>query len=234
MKHLSIPLRVIFTLLVIAMLAACAPGEATLSPEEIAAQVATSVAMTVEAQDQIATFVAMTVAAQEAEAAEPLPTPAFVTATPLPTLTPVLVTATVPVLDTPDGGGNGGGTSGGGTSGGGGGYTQYDYSCDIILQQPRDNTDFRRTHTFDVAFTILNNGTKTWDAGLDLVLLGNPGSTITNPPGIIQIPNKMKPGDTFPVGPFDAQAPDEPGHYVIDFKLEGGWCYPYVAFNVVR
>jgi len=217
-----------FTLLVIAMLAACAPGEATVSPEEVAAQVATSVAMTVEAQDQIATYVALTVAAQEAEAeaAEPLPTATLVPATALPTLTPVLVPATVPVVDTPSGGG--------GSSGGGGGYTQYDYSCDIIRQRPQDNTEFLRTHTFDVTFTILNNGTKTWAAGLDLVLLGNPGSTLTNPPGIIQIPNEMKPGDTFTVGPFDAQAPDEPGHYVIDFKLEGGWCYPYVAFNVVR
>ena len=227
MKRLSIPLRVMFTLLVIAMLAACAPGEATVSPEEVAAQVATSVAMTVEAQDQIATYVALTVAAQEteAEAAKPLPTATLVPATALPTLTPVLPTATISVVEPPSGGG--------GSSGGGGGYTQYDYSCDIIRQRPQDNTNFLRTHTFDVTFTILNNGTKTWEAGKDLVLLGNPGHTLINPPGTIQLP-RMKPGDTFTVGPFDAQAPDEPGHYVIDFKLEGGWCYPYVVFNVTR
>jgi len=227
MKSLSIPLRVMFTLLVIALLGACAPGELAPSAEEVAAQVATSVAMTVEAQAQIATSVAMTVEAREAEAAAALPT-ATETATPIPTLTPVLNTATPVTLVAPTGG-----SSSGGTSGGGGGYTQYDYSCDIIRQRPQDNTEYRRTHTFDVSFAILNNGTKTWEAGKDLVLLGNPGGTLINPPGTIELP-KMEPGDVFSVGPFDAEAPDDPGHYVIDFKLEGGWCYPYVAFYVIK
>jgi len=216
-----------FTLLVIAMLAACAPGETGPSAEEVAAQVATSVAMTVEAQAQIATSVAMTVEARETEAVAALPT-ATETPTPVPTLTPVLNTATPVTLVAPSGG-----SGSGGTSGGGGGYTQYDYSCDIIRQRPQDNTEFKRTNTFDVRFAILNNGTKTWEAGKDLVLLGNPGGTITNPPGTIELP-KMEPGDVFSVGPFDAQAPDDPGYYVIDFKLEGGFCYPYVAFYVVR
>ena len=228
MKRLSIPLRVIFTFLVIAMLAACAPGEAPPSAEDIQAQVATSVAQTVEAQGQIATSVALTVAAQEAEraAANPTETP---TATLPPTMTPVLVTATPVTLVPPAGGGGGGG----GTSGGGGGLSQYEYSCDWIHARPYDNTEYRRTHTFDVTFTILNNGTKTWEAGKDLVLVVNPKGTLLNPPGTIELP-KMKPGDTFVVGPFDAQAPDEPGRYVIEFKLEGGWCRPTIVFNVTR
>jgi len=223
MKRLSIPLRVIFTLLVIAMLAACVPGETGPSAEEVAAQVATSVAMTVDAQAQIATSVALTVEAREAEAATALPT-ATQSATPLPTLTPILNTATPVTLVAP---------SGGSSSGGSGGTTSYDYSCDIIRQRPQDNTEFKRTNTFDVSFAILNTGTKTWEAGKDLVLLGNPDNTLINPPGTIELP-KMEPGDVFTVGPFDAEAPNEPGHYVIDFKLEGGFCYPYVAFYVVR
>jgi len=214
-------------MLVIAMLAACAPGQATPNPEEVAAQVATSVAMTVEAQAEIATSVAMTVEARVAEEVASLPT-ATQPATPLPTLTPVLNTATPVTLVAPSGG-----SGSGGTSGGGGGYTQYEYSCDSIHQRPVDETEFKRTNTFDVTFAILNNGTKTWAAGKDLVLLGNPGGTLINPPGTIELP-EMAPGDWFTVGPFDAQAPDDPGHYVIDFKLEGGWCYPYVSFNVVR
>jgi len=226
MKRLSIPLRVTFTLLVVAMLVACAPGQATPNAEEVAAQVATSVAMTIEAQAQIATSVALTVEAQQAdEPAAALPT-AIPTETPVPTLTPVLNTATPVTLAAPGGGS-------GGTSGGGGGYTQYEYSCDIIRQRPQDNTEYKRTNTFDVSFAILNNGTKTWAAGKDLVLLGNPGNTLKNPPGTIELP-EMEPGDVFSVGPFDAEAPDDPGHYVIDFKLEGGFCYPYVAFYVVR
>jgi hypothetical protein len=212
-------------LLAIVMLAACAPATVpTPSPEEIEGQVATSVAMTIEAQGQIATSVAQTVAAQAtgtAAAAPPTETPSPL---PPPTLTPVLASAT-PFPTT--------GSSSGSGGSGGGGTTTYKFSCDIIRQRPIDNTEFLRTNTFDVSFAILNNGTATWDAGKDLVLLGNPGPTLLNPPGTIELP-EMEPGDVFTVGPFDAVAPDEPGRYVIDFKLEGGFCYPYVAFYVVR
>jgi len=226
MKRLSIPLRVMFTLLVIAMLAACAPGQATPNPEEVAAQVATSVAMTVEAQAEIATSVAMTVEARVAEEAAALPTTTQ-TPTPVPTLTPVLNTATPVTLVAPSGGSGGGGTSGGGNS-------SVDYHCDPdIRKRPLDNTEIRRNASFDVIFTIKNDGAKTWAAGKDLVLLSNPGGTLINPPGTIELP-EMAPGDLFTVGPFDAIAPKDPGRYVINFKLEGGWCLPYIVFYVVR
>lgn len=225
MKHRSILLRLASMMLAITLLAACAPATVpTTNPEIVEEQVATSVAMTMDAQGQIATAVAQTVAAQETAAAAAMPT---ATPSPLapPTLTPVLATATsFPTATSASGGGGGGG---------GGGNTTYQYSCDIIRQRPIDNTEFKRTNTFDVTFAILNNGTATWEAGKDLTLLGNPGPTLINPPGKIQLP-KMKPGDIFTVGPFEAEAPDAPGRYVIDFKLEGGFCYPYVAFYVVR
>jgi hypothetical protein len=225
MKRWSNPLRLASILLAVTLLAACAPGGVqTASPEEIDDRVATSVAMTIEAQGQIATFVAQTVAAQETQAAAAAPTETP-SPMPLPTLTPVLATATPFATSTSSGGGGGGG--------GGGGTSSFQFSCDIIRQRPIDNTEFKRTNTFDVTFAILNNGTATWEAGKDLVLLGNPGGTLLNPPGTIELP-EMEPGDVFTVGPFDAQAPDDPGRYVIDFKLEGGFCYPYVAFYVVR
>jgi hypothetical protein len=224
MKRLSIPLRFAFVLPVVALLGACFPGATAPSSEDIAKQIQTSVAQTVEAQGQIATYVAQTVEAKQTEDAGALPTPTLTSTGPAPTLTPILPTAT-PFVIQPSGGGGGGG------SGGGGGYTQYAYSCDIIRQRPIDNTEFRRKHTFDVTFTILNNGTATWEAGKDLILLGNPGPTLVAPPGVIELP-EMKPGDTFKVGPFDAEAPDAYGKYVIDFQLEGGFCYPYVAFIV--
>jgi hypothetical protein len=228
MIRLSIPLRQLATtLLAITLLVACAPGEPIPSAEEIQAAINTSVAGTMEAQGQIATSVALTVAARETEAAAALPSPTL-SPTPLPTLTPILPAATPFTLTPASRGGGGGGGGGGGTSGAG-----AEYACDIIRQRPRDNTEFLRTHTFDVSFAILNTGTKTWVAGKDLVLLGNPGPTLIAPPGLIQLP-EMEPGDVFTVGPFDAVAPDVAGHYVIDFKLEGGFCYPYVAFNVVR
>lgn len=226
MNRLSNPFRLIFALLAIVLLVACAPGAEPPSPEEIQSAINTAVAQTIEAEEQIAASVAMTVAAQETEAAKALPTPTPVTPEPLPTLTPILPTAT-PFAVTPP-------ASGGG--GGGGGTTTYEFSCDVIRQRPRDNTEFLRTHTFDVSFVILNNGTATWPAGKDVVLLGDPGGALGIAPGtlVLELP-EMKPGDTSPViGPFDAVASDTPGHYVIDFKVEGGICYPYVAYNVVR
>jgi hypothetical protein len=223
MIRLSNPLRIALALLVIALLAACAPGEEPPSPIDIEATVDAAVAQTLEAQGQIATSVALTVAAQDAATAAARPTDTPVPAEPLPTITPILPTATPFTIPTSSGGG-----------GGGGGTTTYANSCDIIRQRPRDNTEFKRTHTFDVSFAILNNGTATWPAGKDVTLLGNPGPTLSIPTGfVVQLP-EMKPGDVFAVGPFDAVAPDEPGHYVIDFKLEGGFCYPYVAFDVIR
>jgi len=224
MIRMSALWRLAFTSLVILLLVGCAPAavEQGLSPEEVAAQVSTSVAMTVEAQGQIATSVALTVAAKESEQAALQPT-----ATLPPTQTPITILTATPFPTATlfvSGGGGGGG--------GGGGNTTYEYSCDPdIGKRPFDNTEFSRGDSFDVKFSILNNGTATWEAGKDLVLLGNPGNTLINPPGMIQLP-KMKPGDTFAVGPFDAVAPMESGRYVIDFKLEGGFCYPYIAFTV--
>lgn len=223
MKRLFSPIQLAATMLAITLLAACVPaGGATPTPVDIEGKVATSVAMTIEAQGQVATSVAMTVAAQETETAAAMPSE---TPSPLvpPTLTPVLTTATPFPTSTSSGSGGGGG----------GGTTSARFSCDIIRQRPIDNTEYKRTNTFDVTFAILNNGSATWEAGKDLVLLGNPGPTLVNPPGTIELP-KMEPGDVFTVGPFEAQAPDDPGRYVIDFKLEGGFCYPYVAFYVVR
>ncbi len=97
-----IPKPVIVALGVIFLLSSCAPGQAAQSPEEIQAQVGTSVAMTVDAQNQMGTAVALTVAAQAPAATETL-TP---TTIPLevPTLTPIFDTATPFVVVPPSGG----------------------------------------------------------------------------------------------------------------------------------
>lgn len=224
MKRLSIPLRMTFVLPAIVLLVACVPGAPIPSAEEIQAAINTSVAQTVEAEGKIATSVALTVAARDA--AGPLPT-ATPTSTPFPSLTPVLPTATP--LSLPGGSGGSGGSSGGGS----GGSATYAYSCDIVHQRPIDNTEFKRNHTFDVTFGILNNGTATWQKGLDLTLLKDHG--VLSPAfTVLELPNDLKPGEVWDIPVYDAAAPDEPGHYVIDWKLEGGFCYPYVAFNVVR
>ena len=50
-------------------------------------------------------------------------------------------------------------------------------------------------------------------------------------PALIELP-EMKPGDRFSVGPYDATAPNEKDFQVMTFKLQGGFCWPYIAINV--
>jgi len=223
MKRLSILLRMLFALLAVVLLVACVPGAPAPSAEEIAAAINTAVAQTIEAQGKVATSVALTVAARETETASALPQPTA-TLSPLPaslpTLTPILPTATPLTI------------SGGGGGGGGGGSSTYEYACDPdIHKRPFDNTEFNPNGTFDIKFTILNTGTATWEAGKDLMYASGP-NLITNPPWVTLQLGEIKPGESFSVGPYDAMAPGESGHYVMAFKLEGGFCWPYIAINV--
>ena len=209
--------QIVFTALaVILLLAACAPGQVpTADPQEVANQVATSVALTV--------------ASQNLDTAEAVPP---VTETPLPTATEVMVdtpTAVAP-LDTPtaislptatavsSGGGSGGGTT-----------TQSDFSCDIIRRRPTDNTIYKPNDRVDIKWTIVNDGNRTLRAGLDLKFSN--GDKLM-PDRIVELP-ELDPGDQFEVG-FDATAPDRPGTYIMVYMVEGGLCYPYVAIQVER
>ena len=188
-------------------LVACAPQQATESPER---QVATSVAMTVSAIE------GETATAQPLGTATSAPTeiPAV-----MPTLTPILSTPTAFVVASPP---NAGGSGAGGSS------SKPDYNCDPdIGKRPRDNEEFARGDKFDVKWTILNNGLKTWAAGKDLTYYS--GSKMTTST-FVQLP-EVRPGGTFSVV-FDAVAPSIPGHYVMTWKLEGGFCWPYIAINV--
>src|SRR5688500_197759 len=141
---------------VIVLLSACQPAPPTLDPTEVANQVATNVALTVAAQN-----------AQTQAAVSPTPE---ATNTTLPTQTEVgvpsptllatstaLPTATVMVLPTSSSGGGGGGTT-----------TKPQYACDTVRRRPFDNTSYRPGDTFDIRWTIVNTGTKTMVAGLDL------------------------------------------------------------------
>lgn len=223
MIRLSNLLRLTSALLAIVLLAACAPGEVPPSPEDIEATVNAAVALTMEAQGQIATSVAMTVAAQETESARALPTPTLVPPEPLPTATPILPTAT-PFAITPS-------SSGGGGGGGGGGSSTAKNACDPDLgKRPFDNSVFRPGDSFDIKFTIMNTGTSTWPAGYDLVYHSGPFMAPAFP-ALIELP-EMEPGDKFAVGPYDATAPADEGFHVMTFKLQGGFCYPYIAIVV--
>jgi hypothetical protein len=205
--------RILFTTLtVIFLLAACAPAPVvTPNPVDIANQVATSVALTVASQNLDTQQAAPVVT----DTAVPTATPAIVD-TPtaiLPTATPFVI---VPPTTVP---GGGGGTS----------NTKPDYACDIIHQRPFDYTIFKPGDRFDIKWTILNTGTKTMRAGLDLKY--NSGTQMTSVT-LLELP-AIEPGGQYALQ-LDAVAPEREGTYIMTYIVEGGVCYPYVAIKVEK
>jgi hypothetical protein len=210
-RYQHIP-RLVFIAGIFALaVAACGPAPAGLSPEQVQVLVATSVAQTVEAQNYMGTGVAMTVAAMQPATAPtlaPTDVPLFLpTFTPLATVTPFMV------------------KSGGGGSGNGG---KPDWACDVNTR-PFDNTAYKPGDPFDIKWIITNTGAKTWAAGKDLEY--SSGAVLTTASGV-QLP-QLKPGDTFTFK-ADANAPLEKGYYVMTWKVEGGFCWPYVAIRSGR
>jgi len=209
--------RVLFFALVgILILAACAPG-ATPAPTQDPAEI----------QQQIQEAVALTVAAQDAEAAQAMaaeptntPLPTQTEAGP-PTATPIIPTATpftvVPPTLAPSTGGGGGGSA----------PVALDYDCTSRDRRPYDNTYFKSNKQFDIYWTIVNTGTKSWPAGKDVKYFSGEKMTATTR---VELP-AMDPGDTYEIN-LDAVAPQKQGFYVMTWTVEGQLCYPYVAIIV--
>jgi hypothetical protein len=199
---------------VIVLLSACQPAPPTQDPSDVENQVATSVALTVAAQN-----------AQTQAAVSPTPE---ATNTTLPTQTSDVPPSPTPILptDTPivlptvtsSGGGVGNGTT-----------TQREFACDTIRRRPFDNTIFRPGDKFDIKWTIVNTGTKTMVAGLDLKY--NSGTQMTSRTRV-ELP-ELKPKAQFAVD-FDAVAPNKEGTYIMTFVVEGQLCFPYVAIIVEK
>jgi hypothetical protein len=210
MKRILLPLTA-----VIVLLSACAPAPApTQDPALVKQLIEQSVALTVAAQN---------VQTEQAQALIPeatnTPLPTQTEAMP-PTPTPLIPTATPFVAAPPT-------TA---PSGGGGGTTvKPEYACDIIRQRPFDDTYFKPNDTFDVKWTIVNTGTKTWPAGLDLKYQSGPQMTAVT---AIELP-EMKPGDQYSVD-LDATAPAEQGYQVMVWVIEGKICFPYVRIIVEK
>ncbi|MDD2923401.1 MAG: NBR1-Ig-like domain-containing protein [Anaerolineales bacterium] len=206
-------IRVIIAFVALAsLLAACVPAaqqaaapqvQNTQSLMDTQSEINTAVAQTIEAQNQVGTFVAQTMEAQA--------TPTF-TVTPfsIPTFTPfaVIPTATSVSSYKPP--------------------VKPDYQCDIISRRPRDNMEIGHGQKFDIKWTIVNTGAKTWPAGYDVKYFSGPHMATVD---IVQIPVEMKPRDQYLIV-MDAFAPQERGRQVMTWTVQGQICYPYVALNV--
>ena len=203
---------ILVSLAAAAVLAACAPGQA--SPAQVESQVGTSVAMTVQAQDGMAAAVAATLTAQApASTATIPPTPIVLS---LPTSSdPANATAT-PFVVVPA---SGGGSSGSGTP---------LYSCSVREVKPKVN-QFKPGDPIDVVWVITNTGSKAWPSSKDLHLMN---STVISTYVGGELP-ALKPGDSTTIS-FEANAPAKPGLYGMQFKVEGGLCFPALNIEVVR
>jgi len=210
---------------------ACVPQQATVtqSPQEAAAQVGTSVAMTMNAQGQIGTFVAQTVEAQNAAtaAAQPKFTP---TVQPLPTFIGILSTATPFVI------------SGGGGGGGGGGgsnpvSTKEQYACSIVSQVPGDGTAIKPGKEINIRWVIKNTGTKAWEPTWSFSFFD--GTNFSTTPSYT-LGQQVKRNETIALD-LDAIVPhgdatyDQPQVIVMRWAIKGDgsrFCRPYVAIKV--
>ena len=204
---------------VIMVMTACFPQQAaTPNPQDAANQVATAVALTISA------------AQAQTEAAQPIATNTMLptqTESLPPTATPIIPSATPFVIVPPtSAGGGSGGSSGGG--GGSGPVVKPALDCTPINNIPRDNTAFHKNEKFDIKWTILNTGTKTIPAKLDVKYFSGPDMA----PGqsSVELP-EIKPGKSYIVD-LDGQAPDKKGFHVMTWVVEGNLCYPYVAIIV--
>jgi hypothetical protein len=210
--------RILFSIMAaIFLLTACAPSAPAAATQDPAL-----------VQQLIEQSVALTVAAQSAEAAQAqAQAAAAATNTPLPTQTesvpptPVLPTATPFVIVPP--------TVAPVTGGGGGSVTvKPEYACNVIDQQPADNSTWKKNKEFDINWTIVNTGTKAWSKGLDFKYYSGPQMTKVT---FVEIPVAVKPGESYKVV-LDAAAPDQSGFQVMTWSIEGNFCFPYVAINV--
>ena len=206
-----------FALAMIVLLAACVPAAApTQDPALIQQLIEQSVELTVAAQNAEATERQ----AQIVPSNTPLPTQTEVVP---PTPTPILPTATPFVIVPP--------TNTAAAGGGGSGVTvvKPDYACEAISRRPFDNTIFKPNDEFDIRWTIVNTGTKTLRAGLDLEYLSGPQMTAVK---FVELP-ELKPGASYEVI-FDAVAPSKEGLHIMTWRVEGPVCFPYTAIIVEK
>jgi len=189
------------------LLGACAPG---ITPEQIQALVQESVAQTVQAQNSMGTAVAQTVEAMlPASTATPLPTLPLLN---LPTLTPL---ATVTPFKLSSGGGGGGGNV-------------PDYACSFIELKPQYNV-FKPGDYIDFIWLITNTGKKDWPSALDLDFVSG---THFSPYVGEELP-ALESGERVTIS-FEGNAPDEPGFYHMNFKVQGGLCFPFTDIEVIK
>jgi hypothetical protein len=215
--------KLVAVLTLAVFLVGCSPSQ---SPVDIQGPVETAIAQTMEIREQVDQFVAETVAAQiPASTATAASTP---TVELLPTVSPTLVIValesdtpfpsetpipsnTSPPSDTPT-------------------VTRTPalYSCAVALHTPAYKAEINAGANFDIKWVIINSGTKTWPAGLDVKY--HSGTDMTSVK-VKEINRVMEPKDTFEVN-LGATAPTKRGLHEMIWVVEGGLCFPSISITV--
>lgn len=209
--------RILFSVIaVIFLLTACAPAAAPAATQDPAL-----------VQQLIEQSVELTVAAQNIQTLEAQALIPAATNTPLPTQTeaaPVLPTATPFVIVPPTNTAVAVSNSGGGSS-----LPAFkpEYDCTVTAQLPLDNAVYKPNKDFDINWTIVNTGSKTMRAGLDLEYYSGPLMTNVS---FIELP-ALKPGEKYKVV-LDAKSPSKEGLQVMTWMVEGKLCFPHIAIEI--
>lgn len=102
-----------------------------------------------------------------------------------------------------------------------------EYDCTVTAQLPLDNAVYKPNKDFDINWTIVNTGSKTMRAGLDLEYYSGPLMTNVS---FIELP-ALKPGEQYKVV-LDAKSPSKEGLQVMTWMVEGKLCFPHIAIEI--
>lgn len=200
------------------ILSACLPGQTT--TDQTQAQINTAVAAAVATQQQlVGQSVALTLTSVSQNT---LPTAAGPTAEFTPTNTPLSFPTLTPVvpLFTP--------VPAHVSSGVGVVPVKRAYACSSLTFKPAYNSEFHKGDKFDIKWIILNTGTQSWPAGIDLKYSGGTHMTSAS---VVEIPLVMKPNDSYQIV-LDATAPTKSGSYSMTWMVQGQLCYASVTIMV--
>lgn len=102
--------------------------------------------------------------------------------------------------------------------------------CNIFTQSPDHMENIKAGSSFDIKWIIINTGSTTWPAGLDVKYSSGPQMTKQTR---VEISKALKPNERYTIV-LDAVAPKQTGPQYMTWIIEGQLCSPSVIINVVE
>lgn len=205
--------KILFLTLVMILLTGCLPAQ---NPQDVADQVNTAVAGTMQSQAEIEQMVQQTMQAQQSlftptAESSPTPEPTFesvviFTNTPIPPPTPFptnTFAAQAPAV-------------------------QQAYDCFVETRSPVYLEEIKAGGNFEIKWFLRNTGTNAWTSGVDVKYASGPQMTTTER---VEIKTALNPGDVYKID-LNAKAPNKAGTYTMTWIVEGQLCYANVTITV--